>query len=246
MANSKPLSNRVPPDPPAAAPASAPQAGDTDGFFAFMARSMAGGNLAVSSGRTQAFKEGWINSVAQGARKSGHLVADQVAGIARKAPRSRSIPLTWLAYLVLVAVGGFVGIQLLLAVATWTDDRLTTLQYGDPRTTHLTATFGFAEETPLHPTLITAITQPGAGYLFVVPGGRVDKAWAWKLPLPFDLDGRQPLHLSAVDEDRDGYLDLNIWSGTNAQAIYLFDSGKQTLRELTPAERTRLGLDTTP
>ena len=230
MANSQPLSNRIPPpDPTPPAPGGADP---TDSFFALMARSLAGGNLAVPSGRTQLFKQGWINSVAQGA--SGRL-----QGASRRLPRSRSTPINWAGYLVLLGVGVYFGVQLVAAAVAWSTDHWTTLQYGDPRTTHLRATFGFAEETALAPTTITAVTEPGVGHLFIVPGGRIDKAFVLALPLPDDPDGRQPLQLSSRDLDGDRYPDLLVQVGPVIYS-YLLDTGKQTFRPPTDAERDRL------
>ena len=221
MANSQPLSNRIPlPNPTPPAPGGADP---TDSFFALMARSLNGGNLAVPSGRTQLFKQGWINSVAQGA--SGRL-----QGASRRLPRSRSTPLNWAGYLVLLGVGVYFGTQALLAAAAWTGDHWTTLQYGDPRTTHLSAAFGFAGETPLAPTTITAVTAPGVAHLFVLPGDRADKAFVLDLPLPADPDGRQPMHLSSEDVDRDGHPDLLVQPGAGLIYPYLLDTGKQTFR----------------
>ncbi len=236
----KPLTNRVPPPPdPAAPPASAPD--PTFATFAPLARAMSGGDPATPSGHTQALAKGWERFL-EASANSGRLAAAQVAGVAARAPRSRSIPLTWLAYLVLVAVGGFFGIQLLLAAVAWTGDHWTTLQYGDPRTTHLTAGFGFHGETTLAPTTITAVTAPGVGHLFVLPGDRADHAFVLDVPLPADPDGRQPLHLSSADVDGDGHPDLLVQPGDGVTYPYLLDTGKQLFRPPTAEEQGRLAL----
>jgi len=177
---------------------------------------------------------------------SGRLVAGQVQevawqvqGAAGRAPHSRWAALNWIGYGVLVAGVLWLLIRIVAAAVTWTGDHLTTLQYGDPRTTHLSANFGFAVETSLNPTTITAVTEPGVGHLFIVPGGRIDKVFVLALPLPDDPDGRQPLHLSAEDVDTDGYRDLSVQVHTTTYA-YLFDRDKQTFRPPTEAERDRI------
>jgi len=232
MSNSKPLSHRLPADPPAGAPG---VADPTDSFFALMARSLNGGNLAVPSGRTQLFKQGWIASLAQ-------PVSGRLQGASRRLPRSRSTPLNWAGYLVLLGVGVYFGVQIVAAAVAWTGDHWTTLQYGDPRTTHLTAGFGFSEETPLAPTTILAVTAPGVGHLFILPGDRTDKAFVLDLPLPADPDGRQPLHLSVEDVDHDGHPDLLVQPGDGLVYPYLLDTGKQTFRPPTAEEQGRLAL----
>ncbi len=235
MANS-PLSGRLPASPPPDPGAPAPVVADpTDSFFALMARSLNGGNLSVPSGRTQLFKQGWINSVAQGA--SGRL-----QHASRRLPRSRSMPLNWAGYLIALAAGVYFGVQAVIAAVAWTGDHWTTLQYGDPRTTHLTAAFGFAGETPLAPTTITAVTAPEVGHIFVLPGDRADHAFVLDLPLPADPDGRQPLHLSSTDVDGDGHPDLLVQPGDGVTYPYLLDTGKQLLRPPTAEEQGRLGL----
>jgi len=166
-------------------------------------------------------------------------VAGQVQGAAGRAPHSRWAALNWIGYGVLVAGVLWLLIRIVAAAVTWTGDHLTTLQYGDPRTTHLSANFGFAVETSLNPTTITAVTEPGVGHLFIVPGGRIDKVFVLALPLPDDPDGRQPLHLSAEDVDTDGYRDLSVQVHTTTYA-YLFDRDKQTFRPPTEAERDRI------
>jgi|SRR5579859_1239740 len=120
-------------------------------------------------------------------------------------------------------------------------NQIATWQYGDPRTTHLTATFGFTEETSVNPTLITAVNDAGTAHIFVLPGGQAAKAFVLVRVVAEDPDGRLPLHLAAVDADRDGYLDLLVNAGENpATYVWLFDSGKQILREPTAAEQLRL------
>jgi len=235
MTLQSPLSGRLPADPAPPAPTPVPGPDPTDSFFALMARTMSGGNPAVPSGRTQLFKQGWINSVAQGA-------GGRLQGASRRLPRSRSSPLNWAGYLVGLGVGVYFGTQALLAAAAWTGDHWTTLQYGDPRTTHLSAAFGFAEETPRNPTTITAVTAPGVAHLFILPGDRSDKAFVLDLPLPADPDGRQPLHLSVEDVDRDGHPDLLVQPGDGLTYPYLFDTGRQTFRPPTAAEQGRLAL----
>jgi len=166
-------------------------------------------------------------------------VAGQVQGAAGRAPHSRWAALNWIAYGVLAA--GVLGllIWIVSAAVAWTEDRWATLQYGDPRTTHLRAVFGFSEETALAATTITAVTAPGVGQIFVLPGGRTDKAFVLSLDLLDDPDGRQPLHLSAGDVDKDGYLDLSVLV-RNTTYRYLFDRDKQTFRPPTDAERDRI------
>jgi len=169
-------------------------------------------------------------------------VVGQVQGAAARAPQSRWATLNWIGYGVLLAGGFWLLVQLTIAAVAWSTDHWTTVQYGDPRTTHLSATFGFAEETALAPTTITAVTEPGVGHLFIVPGGRIDKAFVLALPLPADPEGRQPLHLTAEDVDRDGHPDLLVQPGEGLVYPYLLDTGKQTFRPPTAEEQGRLAL----
>ena len=62
------------------------------------------------------------------------------------------------------------------------------------------------------------------------------------LPLPADPDGRQPLHLTVEDVDRDGHPDLLVQPGEGLVYPYLLDTGKQTFRPPTAAEQGRLAL----
>ena len=242
----KPLTNRVPATPPpdpAAAPASAPD--PTLTAYAPLARLLSGGDLAVPSGRTAALGEALgalVGQRAQGVRNSGRLVTAQVQEVAARAPRSRWAALNGIGYGVLAAGVLWLLVQGIIAAVAWSTDHWTTLQYGDPRTTHLSATFGWAEETPLNPTTITAVTAPGVAHIFVLPGDRSDKAFVLDVPLPADPDGRQPLHLSAEDVDHDGHPDLLVQSGEGLVYPYLLDTGKQTFRPPTAGEQGRLGL----
>jgi len=74
------------------------------------------------------------------------------------------------------------------------------------------------------------VTAPGVGHLFILPGNRTDKAFVLDLPLPADPDGRQPMHLSSEDVDRDGHPDLLVQPGAGLIYPYLLDTGKQTFR----------------
>jgi hypothetical protein len=58
-----------------------------------------------------------------------------------------------------------------------------------------------------------------------------------------DHQGKQPLHLSVADVDRDGHPDLlvNLSEGGPIY-IYLLDTGKVALRPPTAEEQRRLGL----
>ncbi len=251
MPGKSPLSGRLPATPPPAAtpvapPAAAPVSAGDPIFAAFapLARAMSGGDPALPSGRTQQLAHSFA-ALLGGVTHSGRLVAAQVAGVAAHAPRSRSAPLTWAGYGLglLGIVAGMYGLTLLLlAVVAWTGDHWTTLQYGDPRTTHLTAGFGFAGETALAPTTITAVTAPGVGHLFVLPGDRADHAFVLDVPLPADPDGRQPLHLSSADLDGDGHPDLLVQPGDGVIYPYLLDTGKQLFRPPTAEEQGRLAL----
>jgi len=184
----------------------------------------------------------WVQLVT----RSGRLVAGQVQevavqvqGAAARAPHSRWAAFNWIGYGVLVVSTLWLLVQITVAAVAWTDDHLTTVQYGDPRTTHLSAVFGFPSETALAPTTITAVTAPGVGHIFILPGGRIDKALVLALPLPDDPDGRQAMQLSAKDMDTDGYLDLSV-KVRNTTYTYLFDRDKQTLRPPTLAEQDRI------
>jgi len=165
-----------------------------------------------------------------------------VQEVAARAPRSRWAALNGIGYGVLAAVALWLLVQTTIAVVAWTGDHWTTLQYGDPRTTHLSAAFGLHDETSLNPTTVLAVTAPGVGHIFILPGDRADKAFVLDVPLPADPDGRQPLHLSSEDVDHDGHPDLLVQPGNGLVYPYLLDTGKQTFRPPTVEEQGRLAL----
>jgi hypothetical protein len=123
-------------------------------------------------------------------------------------------------------------------------DPLTTAQYGEVRTTHLRVFFGLPGETSTTPSLLTATNDAGTGHVWLLPAGQAAQASVLEIPLT-DVDpaGKQPLHLSVADVDRDGHPDLLVTLGDSGPTyIYLFDAGKVALRPPTADEQRRLFL----
>jgi hypothetical protein len=150
----------------------------------------------------------------------------------------------WWAYL--LAGLGFLALLLRLGTALTgaLADPLTTAQYGEVRTTHLRVFFGLPGETSTTPSLLTATNDAGTGHIWLLPAGQAAQASVLEIPLT-DVDpaGRQPLHLSVADVDRDGHPDLLVTLGDSGPTyIYLFDTGKAALRPPTAEEQRRLFL----
>ncbi len=136
-----------------------------------------------------------------------------------------------------------VGVRLGGALAGALADPLTTLQYGDPRTTHLSVLFGLPGESSTSPSLVTGTNDHGVGHIWLLPAGQAKQASVLEIPLQgADPDGRLPLHLAVADLDRDGHPDLIVTPGDGPSLVYLLDTGKGALRPPTPDEQRRLVL----
>lgn len=135
------------------------------------------------------------------------------------------------------------GLRLVLALAGALADPLTTWQYGEVRTTHLSVLFGLPGETSTSPSLITATNDHGIGHIWLLPAGQAKQASIVEIPLTdMDPEGKLPLHLTIADVDRDGHPDLLVTPGDGPSMVYLFDTGKVALRPPTPDEQRRLVL----
>jgi hypothetical protein len=150
----------------------------------------------------------------------------------------------WWAYL--LAGLGLVALLLRLGtvLAGTLADPLTTWQYGEVRTTHLRVFFGLPGETSTSPSLLTATNDAGTGHVWLLPAGEAAQGSVLEIPVT-DVDpaGKQPLHLSVADVDRDGHPDLLVTLGDSGPTyIYLFDLGKVALRPPTADEQRRLFL----
>jgi hypothetical protein len=150
----------------------------------------------------------------------------------------------WWAYL--LAGLGFLALLLRLgtALAGALADPLTTAQYGEVRTTHRRVFLGLPGETSSTPSQHTATKDDRTGHVWLLPAGQAAQASVLEIPLT-DVDpaGKQPLHLSIVDVDRDGHPDLLATLGDSGPTyIYLFDLGKVALRPPTAEEQRRLFL----
>jgi hypothetical protein len=136
-----------------------------------------------------------------------------------------------------------VGLRLVLAVAGALADPLTTLQYGEVRTTHLSVLFGLPNETSTSPSLVMATNDHGIGHIWLLPAGQAKQASIVEMPLTdIDPDGKLPLHLVVADMDRDGHPDLLVMPGDGPSMVYLLDTGKVALRPPTAEEQRRLVL----
>jgi hypothetical protein len=150
----------------------------------------------------------------------------------------------WWAYLLaglgLVALLLRLGMGLAAALA----DPLTTWQYGEVRTTHLRVFFGLPGETSTTPSLLTATNDAGTGHVWLLPASQAAQASVLEIPLTdVDPQGKQPLHLSVADVDRDGHPDLLVTLGDSGPTyIYLLDTGKVALRPPTADEQRKLFL----
>ena len=150
----------------------------------------------------------------------------------------------WWAYLIVMLCLATIILRLTLALIAALTDPLTTLQYGEVRTTHLSAFFGLPEETSTNPSLLTATNDHGMGHIWFLPAGQVAQASVLELPLTdVDPNGRLPLLLTLADVDRDGHPDLLVTLGDGGpRYVFLLDTGKVILRSPTPAEQRRLVL----
>jgi len=129
------------------------------------------------------------------------------------------------------------------AVAGALDDPLTTLQYGEVRTTHLSVLFGLPGETSTSPSLVMATNDHGIGHIWLLPAGQAKLASIVEISLTdVDPDGKLPLHLVVADMDRDGHPDLLVKPGDGPSLVYLLDTGKVALRPPTADEQRRLVL----
>ena len=150
----------------------------------------------------------------------------------------------WWAYLLAGLGGVALLLRLVTALAGALADPLTTWQYGAVRTTHLQVFFGLPSETSTSPSLLTATNDAGTGHVWLLPAGQAAQASVLEIPLT-DVDpaGKQPLHLSVADVDRDGHPDLLVTLGDRGPIyVYLFDAGKVALRPPTAEEQRRLFL----
>lgn len=175
--------------------------------------------------------------------------AGRLTGSLRRAPRGTDtlhVPggRRW-AWLYGMALAGIVAALFWLVgqAVTLLSDPLTTLQYGQVRTTHLEVYFGLPGETSVSPSLLTATNDHGVGHIYFLPAGQGAQASVVELPLT-DIDpaGKLPLHLAVADVDRDGHPDLLVTVGDSAPAVYLLDTGKLLLRLPTAEEQRRLVL----
>jgi hypothetical protein len=149
----------------------------------------------------------------------------------------------WWLYLVGGMVVAALGLRLGVLLAGALADPLTTLQYGEVRTTHLSLYFGLPGETSTSPSLITATNDHGTGHIWLLPAGKAAQASVLEIPLTdLDPNGRLPLHLAVADVDRDGHPDLLVTPGDGPGLVYLLDTGKVALRPPTPEEQRRLVL----
>jgi len=176
-------------------------------------------------------------------RLSGHLptISAPAWSGSLRLPGARRF---WWAYL----LAGLGSVALLLRLVTVLAgalaDPLTTWQYGEVRTTHLRVFFGLPGETSTSPSLLTATNDAGTGHVWLLPAGQAAQASVLEIPLT-DVDplGKQPLHLSVADVDRDGHPDLLVTLGDSGPTyVYLFDLGKVALRSPTADEQRRLFL----
>jgi hypothetical protein len=114
-------------------------------------------------------------------------------------------------------------------------DLATTLQYGDPRTSNLTAAFGLPVEAPSRPSLVTAVNHGGDVILFVVCGGKPDQTLVFVLPDADPTGGRGAPVLSTPDLNGDGYPDLAVQMTTRLAGWFYVNDGA-TLRPPTQEE----------
>lgn len=129
---------------------------------------------------------------------------------------------------------------LVSSIVIWAKAELVTLQYGDPRTTHLTGVAGFTGETLTKPTLITAVNYGGVATIFVLPASDPKKGFVVQQDLPEDPTGALPVYLSLQDVDHDGYLDLVLSTDGGTNYFWLLDTSKQQFRQPTEAETNRI------
>ena len=192
-----------------------------------------------------------MNTAALAERVAELLAAGGFSGLSRRlrSPSLQTASLRlpgarrfWWAYL--LAGMGLAALVLRLAavVAGALDDPLTTLQYGEVRTTHLSVLFGLPGETSTSPSLLTATNDHGIGHIFLLPAGQAKAATVVEIPLTdVDSDGRLPLKLEVADLDRDGHPDLLVTLGnTGTTYVFLLDTGQKGLRPPSEEERRRL------
>jgi hypothetical protein len=175
-------------------------------------------------------------------RRGQHHVAPLSAAINTGSLRIPAFRQFWIVYGVAALIILFLLFQTVSILIVIVDDRLTTWQYGDPRTTHLVEHFGFPDESPANKTLVTAQNDGGVGHIFVLPGGKIGKAFVIETPYTGnDPLGRLPLHMEAVDLNNDGRLDLFITMGdTSVYFPYIQDAEKGNFRLPTEEESPKL------
>lgn len=192
-----------------------------------------------------------MNTTALAERVAELLQAGGFSGLSRRlrSPNVQTASLRlpgarrfWWAYLLAGMGLAALILRLAAAVAGVLDDPLTTLQYGEVRTTHLSVLFGLSGETSTSPSLITATNDHGVGHIFLLPAGQAKQATVVEIPLTdVDSDGRLPLKLDVADLDRDGHPDLLVTLGnTGTTYVFLLDTGQKGLRPPTEEERRRL------
>ncbi len=230
------------PNVPQAAPASimGSSAGAT-GRLHGMAQIL--GRLLTNPDGDPAAPSGLTAPLAELLRRRGQQhVARMPAAINTGSLRIPAFRQFWIAYGVAALIILFLLFQATSVLSVIMDDRLTTLQYGDPRTTHLAEHFGLPDESPANKTIVTAQNDGGVGHIFVLPGGKIGKAFVIETPYTGnDPLGRLPLHMEALDLNNDGRLDLFITMGnTSVYFPYIQDAEKGGFRLPTEEESPKL------
>jgi hypothetical protein len=131
----------------------------------------------------------------------------------------------WLAAYLLTFLLAAAALYVLVNMALhWSRLRLDDIQYGRPRTTHLSGSIGFGEAPGQH-SHIVAMNLDRQVTVIVLPGGNA--AEAQYLPGPYLFGANEdltPVELSLHDIDNDGYNDLTI-SVRREYIVYLNKNG---------------------
>jgi hypothetical protein len=146
----------------------------------------------------------------------------------------------WFLYALAFIVVLVIAVNVIISISVFSSDLITTIRYGNPRTTHLEAFVGFNGETSASPTEITAVNLHGVANIYIMPAGKASGGFILQQTLAEDTEGKSPIYLDLFDCDRDGHTDLIVSLNGGSSFVYLLDTGKQQFRIPNAEEQARL------